>query len=109
VYANARNVLDHARADLDQALPDRRELSLGQQARLRDRGAYAMHQPERRGVEDEPHLIGGRERRIAGEAENIVGAVVLRPFHRLDATVMTVAAPRCGCSANVASAAWSHA
>ena len=26
----------------------------------RDRGAHAMHQPERGGVEDEPHLIGGR-------------------------------------------------
>ena len=27
---------------------------------LRDRGAHAMHQPERGGVENEPHLIGGR-------------------------------------------------
>jgi len=60
VYANARNVLDYSRADLDQALPDRCELSLGQRARLRDRGAHGMHQPERSGVEDEPDLIGGR-------------------------------------------------
>ncbi len=53
-------MLDHARADLDQALPDGCKLSLGQRARLWDRGAHAMHQPERGGVEDEPHLIGGR-------------------------------------------------
>jgi len=33
------------------------------------------------------------ERRIAGEAENITGAVVFRPFHGLDAAVMAVAAP----------------
>jgi hypothetical protein len=26
----------------------------------RPRGSHAMHKPERRGVEDEPHLIGGR-------------------------------------------------
>lgn len=55
-----REVLDHARADLDQAFPDGRELALGERARLRDRGAHAMHQPERGGVADEPHLIGGR-------------------------------------------------
>ena len=46
----------------------------------------------------EAQIVGGLghqriERGIAGEAENIVGAVVLRPLHRLDATVMTVAAP----------------
>ena len=58
--ADARDVLDHARADLDQALPDGRELALGERVRLRDRGAHAMHQPERGGVQDEPHLIGGR-------------------------------------------------
>ena len=60
MYANARSVLDHSRADLDQALPDRRELSFGQRAGLRDCGAHAMHQPERGGVEDEAYLIGGR-------------------------------------------------
>jgi hypothetical protein len=46
----------------------------------------------------EAQIVGGLfdlriEHRIAGEAKNIVGAVVFRPFHRLDATVMTVAAP----------------
>jgi hypothetical protein len=30
---------------------------------------------------------------IAGEAEDVVGTVVFRPLHRLDATVMTIAAP----------------
>src|SRR5271163_3057095 len=60
MYANARSVLDHSRADLDQALSDRRELSFGQRARLRDCGAHAMHQPERSGIEDEAYLVGGR-------------------------------------------------
>src|SRR5271155_1543488 len=60
MYANARSVLDHPRADLDQALPYGCERGLGQRAGLRDGGADAMHQPERSGVEDEPHLIGGR-------------------------------------------------
>jgi hypothetical protein len=60
LYADARNVFDHARANLDQALSDRREPSSGERARLRDRGAHAMHQPERGGVENEPHLIGRR-------------------------------------------------
>jgi hypothetical protein len=53
-------VLDHARANLDQALSDRRELGAGERARLRDRSAHAMHQRERSGVESEPHLISGR-------------------------------------------------
>ena len=48
------------RADLDQALSDRRELAAGERISRRDRGAHAVHQPERGGVEDEPHLIGGR-------------------------------------------------
>jgi hypothetical protein len=60
VDANARSVLDHPRADLDQALPDRRKLSGGQRAGLRDRGAHGMHQPERSGVKNEPDLICGR-------------------------------------------------
>src|SRR5512144_3354512 len=58
--ADAGEMLDHARADLDQALSYRRELALGERIAPRDRGAHAMHQPERGGVEDEPHLIGGR-------------------------------------------------
>ena len=62
MYANARSVFDHAPPHLDQALTYRCELSLGQRTGLRDGGAHAMHEPERRGVEDEPHLIGGRER-----------------------------------------------
>ena len=46
----------------------------------------------------EAQIVGGLghqgiERRIAGEAENIIDAVVLRPLHGLDATVMTVASP----------------
>src|SRR3974377_2584503 len=46
----------------------------------------------------EAQIVGGLghqgiERRIAGEAENIVGAVAFRPFHLLDATVMAVAPP----------------
>jgi hypothetical protein len=35
----------------------------------------------------------GVEYGVAGEAEDVVGVVVLRPVRRLDATVMTVAAP----------------
>jgi hypothetical protein len=53
-------MLDHARADLDQALSDRREFAAGKRVGLRDRGADAMHQPERGSVENEPDLIGGR-------------------------------------------------
>jgi hypothetical protein len=60
VYANARNVLDDPRTDLDQVLAYRCELSVGQRAGLRDGSPHAMHQPERGGMEDEPHLIGGR-------------------------------------------------
>jgi hypothetical protein len=61
MYANAGNVLDHPCAELDQALAYRCEFSVRQWVRLRDGGAHAMHQPERRGMEDEPHLIGGGE------------------------------------------------
>jgi hypothetical protein len=59
MYANAGNVLDHPRAELDQALAYHCEFSVRQWVRLRDGGAHAMQQPERRGMEDEPHLIGG--------------------------------------------------
>ena len=46
----------------------------------------------------EAQIIGGLghqgiERGIAGEAEDVVGVVVFRPVHRLDAAVMAVAAP----------------
>ena len=58
--ADAGEMFDHARADLDQSFPDGRELALGERIAPRDSGAHAMHQPERGGVEDEPHLIGGR-------------------------------------------------
>ena len=34
----------------------------------------------------------GVEHGIAGEAEDVVGVVVLRPVHRLDSAVVTVAA-----------------
>jgi hypothetical protein len=46
-----------------------------------------------------PRYIGshpgyqGIERRIAGKAESIVGAIAFRPFHLLDATEMAVAPP----------------
>ena len=55
MYTNTRSVFDHARADLDQALSYRCELSLGQRAGLRDSGTHTMHKPEPRGVEGEPH------------------------------------------------------
>jgi hypothetical protein len=58
--ADARNVFDHARANRDQAVSDRPELSAGERARPRDRGAHAVHQPERGGVKNEPDLIGDR-------------------------------------------------
>jgi hypothetical protein len=45
--ADARNVLDHARANLDQALSDRRELAAGERIGTRDRGADAVQQPKR--------------------------------------------------------------
>jgi hypothetical protein len=53
-------VLDDPRADLDQALSERGELAIGERVGPRDRGAHAMHQPERGGVENEPYLIGRR-------------------------------------------------
>ena len=54
-----REMLDHARPDLDQALSDRRELGAGKRAGLWDRGTHAIHQPEGGGVKNEPHLVGG--------------------------------------------------
>ena len=58
--ADACDVLDYPRADLDQSLPDGGELATGERIGPRDRGAHTMHQPERGGVKNEPHLIGGR-------------------------------------------------
>jgi hypothetical protein len=58
--AKARDIFGHARPDLDQGLAERGELATGEWARLWDRGAHAMHQPERRDVEGEPHLVGDR-------------------------------------------------
>jgi hypothetical protein len=46
VDANARDVLDHTRPNLDQAVSDRRELGAGERARPRDRDAHAVHQPD---------------------------------------------------------------
>ena len=43
VDADPRDMLDHASADLDQALSDRRKLGAGERAGPRDRGAHAMH------------------------------------------------------------------
>jgi hypothetical protein len=53
-------VPDGARADLDQALSERRELTTGERVGPRDRGAHGMHQPERGDMKNEAHLIGGR-------------------------------------------------
>jgi hypothetical protein len=53
-------VLDHARADLDQALADGRELGLCKRVCLLNSVAHGEHQPVGRGVEREPHLIGRR-------------------------------------------------
>ena len=47
------------RADFDQALANPGELATGERICPQDRGAHAMHQPERGGMENEPHLIGG--------------------------------------------------
>jgi hypothetical protein len=46
----------------------------------------------------EAQIVGGLryegvERGIAGKAEDVVGVVVFRPFHGLDAAVVAVAAP----------------
>ena len=58
--ADAREVLDHACADLDQTLPDGDELSICERVGLRNGVAHAEHQPVRGGVKREPHLIGRR-------------------------------------------------
>src|SRR5215470_11586442 len=58
--ADAREMLDHARADLDQTLADGRELGLCERVCLRNGVAYGEHQPIRGGVESEPNLIGRR-------------------------------------------------
>jgi hypothetical protein len=50
----------------------------------------------------------GIERRIAGEAENIVGAVAFRPFHLLDATVMAGASPHAAGVRRVVGQAFGH-
>ena len=39
LHADTRDMLDHARLDLDQALSERRELSLRERVRLGNRGA----------------------------------------------------------------------
>ena len=46
----------------------------------------------------EAQIVGGLhyqgvEHRIADEAEDVVGAVVIRPVHRLDAAIVAVTAP----------------
>ncbi len=51
-------MLDYARAYFYQTLADGRGLAAGERIGTRDRGAHAMHQPERGGVKNEPHLIG---------------------------------------------------
>src|SRR5512145_1982374 len=58
--ADARRMLDHTRADLDEALTDCRELGRGQTARRRYCRAHAVHQPECGRVQHETHLVGGR-------------------------------------------------
>jgi hypothetical protein len=46
-------MLDHACADFDQALPDRRELATRERIGPRDRGAHAMHQQKGGSVKNE--------------------------------------------------------
>src|SRR5512145_1228456 len=58
--ADARRMLDHTRADLDEALTDCCELGRRQPARRRYCRAHAVHQPERGRVQHETHLVGGR-------------------------------------------------
>ena len=53
MYENESSVLDHQRADIDQALQYGCELGFGQRDRMRDRGEDEMNQPERSGVEKE--------------------------------------------------------
>jgi hypothetical protein len=56
--ADAREVLDHTRTDLDKTLAEGIELSLCERVRLRNGVAHVKHQPKRCSVKDEPHLIG---------------------------------------------------
>jgi hypothetical protein len=72
--------------------------------------ALGIDLPRRRLIGARSPVAQGRtERRIAGEAENIIDAVVLRPLHSLDATVMTVAAPHDACVRRMFSVALSRA
>jgi hypothetical protein len=56
--SDARDVFDHTCADLDQTLPDRRELGYRERISLWNCGAHAMHEPERCSMKDERDLIG---------------------------------------------------
>jgi hypothetical protein len=68
--ADARDMLDHARANRDQALSDRRELSAGERARPRDRGAHAVHQPERGSMASAYHgVAAGADGRSGTESD----------------------------------------
>ena len=52
--------LANAGAELEQAQPDRRELGPGEAMAGRDGVSHGEHQPVGCGVQDEPHLVGGR-------------------------------------------------
>src|SRR5262245_44928778 len=56
VHADARDVLDDTRTDLDEPVTDGRELGLGQRVGLGDRGAHGVHEPEGGGMQDEAYL-----------------------------------------------------
>ena len=56
--ADACDVLDDARTDLDESLADRSELCLRERARLWDRRAHGVHQPEGSSMQHKANLIG---------------------------------------------------
>ena len=64
--ADARGLLDHAGADLEQAVAEGCELGPVERHPARHGIAEREHQPVGRGVEDQPELVGGRA--LAGGA-----------------------------------------
>ena len=59
-------MLDHAGADLDQPLAQRRKLAARERARLRQAQLDRVHEPVGRRVQDEAYLVGRRS--VAGGA-----------------------------------------
>ena len=58
--ADPGGLLDDARADLEQALPEGGELGPGERHPSRHGIAEGEHQPVGRGVQDEAELVGER-------------------------------------------------